>query len=438
MDISNTEVFSTPEKRSDFAQHVDKQMSNLARYQNGDVTIFENATIIDVQGYRSNSWVAVRGGIIERTGSGAFSLAKLKIEYAMRGVACRVVDVADDVLCPGFIDIHAHGGWGSAFDDGNDAISMARAFHISRGTTRQVLSLITSPWDELLENVRTAAVVAKRRADVLGLHLEGPFISPKRKGAHDEMCLLEPSEQRVNELLDAAQGTLLQVTIAPELPGSLSAIEQLAHAGVVPAIGHTNANYEQALVAVNHGARIVTHMFNAMNPLLHRAPGPIAAAVECGDVTAELIADGFHIDVPTLRAGVKMMEGRIALVTDAMAAAGCADGEYKLGNLDVSVKSGKARLAGTDTIAGSTLTLDEAVRRMVFDVVVSRREAIAAATYAPARALGLDKSSCQATVPLGMIAQGYAADVLVLDADSLKVKQVWCEGEEVSYDVEKK
>ncbi|OZG54793.1 N-acetylglucosamine-6-phosphate deacetylase [Alloscardovia macacae] len=413
----------------------DSAQTNPVQVGTGRITIFEHARVVDALGDERDAWLILRDGVIIVRGVGDVLLEAIKDELISEvGVSARdmrVLDVKGAIVCPGYIDIHSHGGWGSAFDDGPEAISMARAFHMLHGTTRNVLSLITNPWENLLENVRVAAGVTKQREDVLGLHLEGPFLAVKRKGAHDEQCLLDPTPERVEQLLDAADGTLQQITIAPELPHGMSAIEQFARAGVHPAVGHCDADYDQARAGFEHGASIMTHMFNAMNGISHRAPGPIPAATQNDGVTVELIADGFHVQVPVLRSAVQMTQHRLALVTDAMAAAGCPDGAYLLGNLEVNVVDGHARLVSNGAIAGSTLNLEEAVQRMVLEVGMSVRDAIEAATFTPARALGLDRPNAVTSAPVGLLRQGFAADVLVLHPATLEVQEVWCAGVQI-------
>lgn len=419
-------LHNSDEQKQLLARVIDEQMSDTDVHNSG-LTVLTHAHMVDAHDDIDNGWIAFRDGEIVAKGEGEFQLEDI-VDIDDGNAQISIVDVHHSIVCPGFIDIHAHGGWGCAFDDGDEAIAMARTYHMLHGTTRHVLSLITNPWDTLLENVKTAARVTRRRADVVGLHLEGPFLSEKRKGAHDEKCLVDPTPERVDQILEAAQGTLQQITIAPELEHGLSAITQFEQAGVQPAVGHCDANYEQARAGFEAGARIMTHMFNAMNGLSHRAPGPIPAATEDDGVVVELIADGFHVQVPVLRAATHLAPHRIALVTDSMAAAGCPDGSYLLGNLEVDVVDTHARLRSNGAIAGSTLNLEEAVQRMVHEVGMSVRDAIEAATFTPARAVRLNQVNDVTRYPLGLLETGFSADVLVLDTDSLEISDVWCEG----------
>ncbi len=265
-------------------------------------------------------------------------------------------------------------------------------------------------------------MVAGEDPTVLGAHLEGPFLAATRCGAHDPAYLRAPTLPDVRRLLDAARGTLRQVTLAPELPGALEAIPVLVGAGVTVAVGHTEADLDLARRAFDAGARLLTHAFNAMPPLHHRAPGPVGAALADDRVTLELVLDGHHVH-PTvavlLFAGAP---GRVALITDAMAAAGAGDGEYRLGALDVVVREGRATLGNDGPLAGSALTQDAALRSAIA-AGLTPVEAVTALTATPARALGLDDR-------LGRIAPGFAADVVVLDED-WTVRHVWAAGRRI-------
>ena len=324
-------------------------------------------------------------------------------------------------LAPGFIDIHGHGGGGAAFDDGIDAIRTARALHRAHGTTRAVVSLVTAPIDRLAERVSAIADLTETDPGILGSHLEGPFLDPGHNGAHDPDLLRAPVPADVARLLDAGRGTVRQVTIAPELPGGLDAVRLVVEAGAAAAIGHTDADAEVALAAIDAGATILTHAFNAMRPIHHRSPGPIPIAARDERVTLELIADGVHVHDDVMRMLFASAPGRVALVTDAMAAAGMADGAYVLGALDVDVTDGVARVRDSGAIAGSTLTQDAALRRAVaFGAPLV--DAIDALTAVPARAIGRGD--------LGSLRPGLAADAVLLDAD-LGVRAVWASGTRV-------
>ncbi|KAJ1683895.1 hypothetical protein LUZ63_020882 [Rhynchospora breviuscula] len=263
------------------------------------------------------------------------------------------------------------------------------------------------------------ADVAGTDSDVLGSHLEGPFLDPGHRGAHDAALLRAPAADDVQRLLDAGRGTVRQVTLAPELPGGMAAVGRIVAAGAVAAIGHTGADAATARAAFDAGATILTHAFNAMEPLGHRSPGPVGAATSDPRVTLEAIADGVHLAPEVVRLLFGAAPDRVALITDAMAAAGARDGRYRLGGLDVDVVDGTARVAGEGAIAGSTLTQDRALRSAVA-CGVGLAEAVHALTAAPARAIGRGHD-------LGRLEAGFLADAVLLTAD-LRVRQVWSAG----------
>ena len=371
-------------------------------------TVFEHARKLDAHGEVDDFWMLVDGDTIAATGHGAAPTADSR------------VNVGGHWLVPGFIDLHCHGAGGHSFDEGAEAISSALAVHRAHGTTRSVISLVANPLSSLKGSLETIAELVASDPLVLGAHLEGPFLEETHRGAHNRDFLREPLPSDVAELLRAAHGTLRQITLAPDLPNALEAIEVLVEAGVTVAVGHTNATFEQTRLAFASGARLLTHAFNAMPGIHHRAPGPVVAAFEDDRVVIELILDGLHVHPDVARLAFASAPGRVALVTDAMAAAGATDGDYQLGSLAVTVADGRAVLRGTSTIAGSTLTLDRALRLAISAVGLSASEAVAAVTLTPARALGLDSR-------LGLLAPGFAADAVLLDHD-WAVTEVWAAG----------
>ncbi len=283
-----------------------------------------------------------------------------------------------------------------------------------------MISLVAGPVEALSAQLEYIADAASRDPLILGAHLEGPFLAPENRGAHSPAHLIEPSPAAVDALLEASRGHLRQITLAPELPGAFEAIDVLVEAGVAVGVGHTMADVDLARRAFDAGARILTHAFNAMPGIHHRAPGPIVAAFEDERVTLELILDGKHVHPSVAHLAFTAAPGRIALVTDAMAAAGSADGDYTLGDLTVAVRDGLAMLRGTNTIAGSTLTQDRALRIAMRDAHIAPAAAVEALTLTPARALGLDHRH-------GLLAVGYAADAVLLDHE-WHVTQVWADG----------
>ncbi|NJP46876.1 N-acetylglucosamine-6-phosphate deacetylase [Actinacidiphila epipremni] len=323
-----------------------------------------------------------------------------------------VVDLgAGHLVVPGFVDIHNHGGGGASFTSGTaEDVLKGVQTHREHGTTTLVVSTVTESMDFL---VRRAGMLSElvEQGDIAGIHYEGPFISPCRKGAHDESLLRDPDPADVRTLIDAARGTAKMVTLAAELPGGIDSVRLLAERGVIAAIGHTDATYEQTVEAIDAGATVATHLFNAMPPLAHRAPGPIPALLEDERVTIELVNDGTHLHPSVLELAFGSAGAdRVAFITDAMDAAGFGDGMYELGPLRVEVREGVARLADTGTIAGSTLTLDTAFKRAVTVDRLSLPDAVRAISTTPARLIGLADRT-------GSLEPGKDADLVVLTPD---------------------
>ena len=380
-----------------------------ARSLTGSLVI-HSARLVDGGSVQDDAWVRFDDGKVSGRGVGDSWTA-----------ADEVVDAAASagqgaLLTPGFIDIHGHGGAGASFDDGIDAIRAARTLHRDHGTTRAVVSLVTAPLDALARRVEDIAALMTTDADILGSHLEGPFLDPAHHGAHEPTLLREPRAADVARLLEAGRGTIRQMTIAPELPGGLDAIGLVVEAGAAAAVGHTSADAATAVAAFEAGASILTHAFNAMPGIHHRAPGPVLAAAADHRVVLEAIADGVHLDPHVIKLVFDSAPGRVALITDAMAAAGSADGHYDLGAVSVTVRDGIARADETGSIAGSTLTQDVALRRAIA-AGVALPDAVRALTETPARAIG-----CGAG--LGRLEAGFAADAVLLDAQ-LRVVRVW-------------
>lgn len=264
----------------------------------------------------------------------------------------RTVDLSGHWVVPGFVDMHNHGGGGASFTSGTvDEVLTGIRTHREHGTTTMVASTVTGEMDFL---ARRAGVLSElvEQGDLAGIHFEGPFISPCRKGAHSEELLRDPDPADVRKLLDAARGTARMFTLATELPGGIDSVRLLAEHGVIAAIGHTDATYEQTVEAIDAGATVATHLFNAMPPLAHRDPGPIAALLEDDRITVELINDGTHLHPAVLELAYRHKgAARVALITDAMDAAGFGDGKYELGPLAVEVTDGVARLVEGGSIS---------------------------------------------------------------------------------------
>lgn len=326
------------------------------------------------------------------------------------------------LLLPGLVDGHNHGGAGHGFPDADgdaDGVRRAARHHRDHGTTTLLAGLVSAPAHVLRARLATlAAAVAD--GTVAGVHLEGPFLSPSRPGAHDPTAILPGDPALLDDLLAAAGGTVATVTVAPETPRFDELVRVLARHRVTVALGHTDATARRTSAAIETAADatgapvVATHLFNAMPPLHHRAPGPVAACLRAaarGRMVVELIADGVHLADDTVATVVDLVgPGQVALVTDATAAAGMPDGEHRLGTTAVRVVGGVARLADAAALAGGTARLLDVVRRVVDHAGVEPAAAVEAATRTPARLLGLDHE-------VGSLSPGFRADVLVTDAD---------------------
>lgn len=287
------------------------------------------------------------------------------------------------------VDIHCHGGGGHGFGESLDTTLAALAAHREAGTDAVVASLTTAPLDRMVARMDVLREAMAHDEMLLGVHLEGPFLAPSRRGAHPAGALRTPTPALVDRLLGAGEDILRQVTIAPELPGGLRAIEQLAGAGVVVAVGHTEATATESRDAFAAGATLLTHAFNAMPPIAGRSPGPVAAALANDRVFLEVIADGVHVAPEALRLLFAAAPDRVVLVSDAIPGALAGDGRSRLGELDVVVADGRATVAGTDTLAGSTLALSGAIE-VATAAGVARELAVHAATNAPLLAMGVN------------------------------------------------
>lgn len=368
-------------------------------------TVLTGARIARPSGVVERGRITVEGGRI-----GDVHSRDLDPDEAAAG---RVVDLTDHLIVPGFVDMHVHGGGGGSFSsaDPEECLTVAET-HRRHGTTSMVASTVTG---ELTDLARQAAVLAElvQQGELTGIHFEGPFISAHRCGAHQPELLRDPDPADVRKLIDAAHGTASMMTVAPELPGGLESVRLLADAGVIAALGHTDSDYDATRRAIEAGATVATHLFNAMPPLGHRAPGPVAALLEDERITVELINDGTHLHPAILQLAVREAgAGRVAFITDAMGAAGMSDGMYPLGPMQVEVKDGVARISSGPTagsIAGSTLTLDRAFRRAVTLDGLTIDQAVQALSTTPARLLGIDDRT-------GSLQTGKDADLVVLDA----------------------
>ncbi|MEU8526252.1 MULTISPECIES: N-acetylglucosamine-6-phosphate deacetylase [Streptomyces] len=331
------------------------------------------------------------------------------------------LDLSGHWVVPGFVDMHNHGGGGASFTSGTvDDILKGVHTHLTHGTTTTVASFVTGDMDFLVRRAGLLSELAEQ-GDIAGIHFEGPFISPCRKGAHDETLLRDPDPADVRKLVDAARGRAKMVTLATELPGGIDSVRLLAEHGVIAAIGHTDATYEQTVEAIDAGATVATHLYNAMPGLGHRTPGPIAALLEDERITVELINDGTHLHPAALELAFHHAgPERVAFITDAMDAAGFGDGRYMLGPLEVEVKDSVARLVEGDSIAGSTLTLDRAFKRAATVDGLPVESVVQAISANPARLLGLYDR-------VGSLEPGKDADLVVLD-ENFELKGVMRRG----------
>lgn len=342
-------------------------------------------------------------------------------------------------VVPGFIDIHIHGAGGHDVMEGTkralDTVTQTVAQH---GTTSIVATTVTAPVDETCKSLegiaryirnsesngeqpqeKETSSSGKPAAEILGLHLEGPFISKARRGVHPVEALAKPSVETFEKFVKAADGLVRILTIAPELAGAAKLIEHAAAAGIVVALGHTDADYDEARAGIQAGIRHAVHAYNAMRPFAHRDPGVLGAILTDPEVTAEVIADGHHVAGPAIQVlmGTKGFE-TVLLVSDAIAATGMRDGTYPLGNIKVTVKDGVCR-NDEGKLAGSTLTLDRALRYVVA-LGVPFVDAVRMVTIQPARRLGLAGKK-------GILAPGADADLVVLTPD-LRVEAVMTRG----------
>jgi N-acetylglucosamine-6-phosphate deacetylase len=328
---------------------------------------------------------------------------------------CRAVDFADGILAPGFIDIHIHGGGGhDVMEAGADALPPVERLLAAHGVSSYFPTTVTAPMDATLsamERLADAIDAAEKpsarelRARPLGIHLEGPFISHKRRGVHPPENLLTPSLAAFDRFWQAARGHIRVLTIAPELPGAVEVIAEASARGVCVSLGHSDADLKAARAGVAAGARHATHSFNAMRPLDHRDPGILGEVLTDARLSADIIADGIHLDPVIVELFLKAKGPDAAiLITDATAATGMPDGRYRLGSLEVEVKDGRCTAGGK--LAGSVLTMDRAVRNVVQFARWDLQQAVQLATVNPARVARVKKG--------GVLEAGAAADLVVL------------------------
>ena len=370
--------------------------------------------------------IVIRDGIFERVN---FKTDKEKAEENVENVPDEAEDVIVDgegcFAIPGLIDLHFHGCMGDDFCDGTkEAIERIAAYEASIGVTAIAPATMTLPVEELVDILKVAAEYKKeatKGADLIGINMEGPFISPAKKGAQDERNIIPCDAEVCRRFLDASEGLVKFVGIAPEeSEKSIEFIEQMKDK-VNISLAHTNADYDTAKAAFDAGANHAVHLYNAMPSFTHRAPGVVGAVADCEHVMAEIICDGVHIHPAAVRVTFRMMgEERMILISDSMRATGMPDGQYTLGGLDVNVVGNRATLVSDGALAGSATNLMDCMRTAVKKMGIPFETAVACATMNPAKSLGEYEN-------YGSITEGKKANVVLLD-DELNLKMVIKDG----------
>ena len=368
-----------------------------------------------------NGSVFVGEGFVERD---VFVAEGRFVGEAARAEGGQTVDAAGCYVIPGLVDLHFHGSAGADISDGDLAgLHRMGAYEASRGVTAMCPATMTLPEDVLVRAAQAAAAYepAADEAALVGINMEGPFISPSKVGAQNPDYVRNPSAEEFRRLQEAADGLFKLVDIAPEEPGAEEFIREMANE-VRISLAHTCTDYDTAVRAFELGARQLTHLYNAMDPMHHRKPGPIPAAVEHGEVTAEIIADGVHIHPAMVRLAFQLFgDDRMILISDTLRAAGLEDGTYDLGGQDVTVR-GPVATIDNGALAGSVSDLMRCLTVAVRDMGIPLASAVKAASANPARALGLDAER-------GAIEAGKVADAVLLDKETLDVRAVVLRGE---------
>ena len=381
-------------------------------------TLLHIGKALTLKGELSDAAILVRGDEIETVAPrSALSLP----------AGAREIVALDSLAVPGFIDVHIHGAGGRDVMEGtSDALAAVTAKVARFGTTSLLATTVTAEADETCRAVQGISKyitsqheALEPRAEILGVHFEGPFLSRERRGAQSAQFLQPPSAEYLQRLLHAASGNARILTIAPELLGAMPCIDAARSLGMVVSIGHTDATYEQARAAVAHGAHHATHVYNGMRPFTHRDPGVIGAVLTTPELRAELIADGVHVDEVAMKILLQAKgAGGVVLISDGISATGMPDGKYMLGDQEVAVIGGICRTA-EGRLAGSTLTLDRSLRNVV-RLGVPLPDAVQMLTLNPATLLGLEFKK-------GALRTGADADIVLLN-EALEVTQVWARG----------
>ncbi|EGL15174.1 MULTISPECIES: N-acetylglucosamine-6-phosphate deacetylase [unclassified Paenibacillus] len=362
--------------------------------------ILHNVNVVQEDNSCMSATLWIRDGMIERIESSLSALPDGDYEF---------MDGQGHLLIPGMIDVHIHGANGFDMMDGSEtSIQEVSRACAATGCTSFLVTSVSSTIEALIAMIRSVKRVAGHEAGakIAGLHLEGPYLNPKRKGMQNERFLRHPDLTEMKEIFDEADGLIKMVTIAPELPGGMELVSFLKERGVIIAVAHSDATYEEAKQAFEAGASHVTHCFNGMRPIHHRDPGLVVAAFEQEHVSLQAIVDGIHLHPAIVRMmhRLKGPDGMV-LITDALQAMGLGDGKYMFGGHPVTVSEGVARLED-GTLASSTVTMNEALRLTV-DTGISLTDAVKMASSSPARLLGLAAK--------GKISAGFDADLVLLD-----------------------
>jgi len=383
-------------------------------------TLIVNAKVAAEETTWERGYAAWSGGRIAKLGP------MEELDESLAASAGTRIDAAGSWLLPGFVDVHIHGGYGSdVMDATKEALDTITKFHNSKGTTTILPTTVTQSREAIEAVLRAVSEYVSEGspyARVAGVHLEGPFISPKWPGAQNPSFIVNPQLDWIDAWTAEYPGLIKLVTLAPEREGAPAAIRRLAEQGITVAAGHTDATYDQILEAISCGLGHAVHTFNAMTGLHHRNPGVVGAVLTEDSIRAEIIADGHHVHP----AGIKLLtmtkrSDNLLLITDAISAAGLGNGEYDLGGLPVVVQDGVARLKEGSSLAGSTLTMIDALRFMVERIGLSVEEASRLGSRNPAKAIGLFEQT-------GSLTAGKLADALLVTAD-LQIEQVWVGGE---------
>ena len=387
--------------------------------------IIKGANILTPYGMMESGILITQDGVIARISSMEDAGSESEL-FQNQGYEYEVIEGAGLTLVPGFIDIHSHGGGGCDTEDGTyDSLEKMCLSHASHGTTGILPTTMSASTETLLRTARligdSSGAKACSGAEILGVHLEGPWLNPERKGAQPIATIRAPSIEELDELIEASSGNIRMITMAPEMPGALELIRHSVGMGIKVSLGHSCATYDEVIEAVEAGATHITHAYNAMSGFNHRHPGMVGAMLACNRLTADVILDGFHIHHAAAKILMKCKGiDRLALITDATMAAGMPYGEYELGGQKVIYRDGAVRLP-SGNLAGSALTLDNAVKYAIRELECSLEEAVTMVSKTPARIIGVYDRK-------GSIEVGKDADLVLLDA-SLQVRATIVRGD---------